>query len=291
MAGNKKVPRIIVATKAGFCFGVRRAVRLVIDGIERNKKMCTLGSLIHNPQVVRNLAERGVLIVDSVDDVPDGYTVVIRSHGVTFEELSKIKERNLDYIDATCPFVKRAQDIVYKLRKKNYGILIVGDREHPEVKALLSYAGENGTVYPDLPENVEKVGVVVQTTQTLENFKRVVEDLKEKLGSISELRIFNTICKSTEERQREVIELSRISDVVIVVGGKNSANTRRLFDIAKSMGVDAYHIETDEDIDFSWFSDKEVIAVTAGASTPDWLIGVVVDRIKSMTGGIIDGRV
>ncbi len=291
MESDKRVPRIIVAKKAGFCFGVKRAVNLVFGGLRANKKLCTLGPLIHNPQVVEDLKKNGVLVVDSVKSVPDGYTVVIRSHGITLEEYTTIINRGLPYIDATCPFVKRAQEIVSRLRDEGFGTIIVGDRDHPEVKALISYAGGRGTVYPELPKDIQRIGLVAQTTQTFENFQRVVHDIVNRLESVVEMRIYNTICRSTEERQKEVIELSRISDIVIVVGGKNSANTKRLFDIARSMGVEAYHIETDEDIDFSWFSGKEIIAVTAGASTPDWLIKRVVDSIKSLTGGMLDGRV
>ncbi|MEO0279220.1 MAG: 4-hydroxy-3-methylbut-2-enyl diphosphate reductase, partial [candidate division WOR-3 bacterium] len=245
--------------------------------------------IIHNPQVVEELKSKGVMPAFSVSDIPEGSIVAIRSHGVTIEELEAIKKRGARIIDATCPFVKRAQNIVLELAKSGYGILIVGERDHPEVRALVSYGLGKASVYPDIPDE-PKIGIVAQTTQILDSYREVVVEVLKRLVDVEEIRVFNTICRSTEERQKEARKIAEVADVVIVVGGKNSANTRRLYEIVAERNVPVYHIETENDIEPSWFFGKEVVGITGGASTPEEIIERVVERVKNIVGGCFNGR-
>jgi len=280
---------IKVAEKAGFCFGVRRAVRMAYEAAERESgPVFTLGPLIHNPQVVERLREKGVEVASNHMEIPEGATVIIRSHGVPLEVMEHLNERGIRVIDATCPFVKKAQDIVAHLSGRGYGVVIVGDAQHPEVKALLSYGRDRAVIYPRLPSE-GRVGVVSQTTQLLDRFLECVSVIMRSM-SFSELRVFNTVCQSTAERQSECRRLAKEADVMVVVGGRNSANTRKLVEIARSQGVSAHHIEVAKELNPSWFLGKRVIGIAAGASTPDWIIEEVVEEVKRMTGGIVDGR-
>ncbi|NPA15937.1 MAG: 4-hydroxy-3-methylbut-2-enyl diphosphate reductase [Deferribacteres bacterium] len=283
---------ICVASKAGFCFGVKRAVQIAFDASEKWKEVYTIGPLIHNPQVVSLLEENGIRVLSSLEEVPHGATVVIRSHGIPLDDLRKLRDKGVRIIDATCPFVKKAQEIVSNLVKKGYLVAVVGEAEHPEVKALLSYGEGKAFIYKDIPEGAKKIGVVSQTTQILSDFFDAVSRIMKGCEDFTELRVFNTVCQSTAERQLECKNMAAKVEVLIVVGGKNSANTKRLVEIASDCGVKAYHIEVPDELDVSWFFDKKMIGITAGASTPDWIIDAVVDRVKKLTGGIVqDGRV
>ena len=279
-------PVIMVASKAGFCFGVKRAVKIAFDAVKSFSNVYTLGPLIHNPQVVERLKAKGIRVAHTLDDIPSGSCVVIRSHGVPFEVYERLKSLDIRIIDATCPFVKKAQEKVHELALSDYRVVVVGDRDHPEVKALVSYGLGKATIYPDIPSN-GKIGVVSQTTQHIEDFKQAICRIAEN-SLFSEMKIFNTVCQSTAERQRECSELAARVDIMIVIGGRNSANTRRLAEIAKKAAKPTYHIEVAEELEPSWFLDKKMIGVTAGASTPDWIINEVVYRIKKMTGGIVE---
>ncbi len=248
----------------------------------------TLGPLIHNPQVVERLKGMGIDVCDNYEELPPGATVIIRSHGVPLEVLEFLRSRGVRIIDATCPFVKKAQDIVATLTNSEYHVVIVGDGNHPEVKALLSYGKGRASIFPHVPDGVLKLGVVSQTTQLLEKF---IECIKWLIGhrEFQEVRIYNTVCQSTAERQKECKRLAQEADLVIVVGGRNSANTKKLWEIA-SEEVEAYHIEVAEELNPSWFLGKRVIGITAGASTPEWIISEVVEEVKRITGGKVDGR-
>ena len=286
---ESRKPMIIVASKAGFCFGVKRAVKMAFDAVETSSNVYTLGPLIHNPQVVEELKSRGIKVAEGLDDIPLSSCVVIRSHGIPFEVYKKLKNMNVKIIDATCPFVKKAQERVYELATSSYHVVVVGDKDHPEVRALVSYGMGKATIYPDIPNN-DKIGVVSQTTQHIEDFKRAICRIA-KISSFSEMKVFNTVCQSTAERQKECSDLAQKVDIMIVIGGRNSANTKRLAEIAKEAGKPTYHIEIAEELEPSWFLDKKMIGVTAGASTPDWIIDEVVDKIKKITGGIVkNGR-
>ncbi len=263
--------------------GVRRAVDIVLD-IARAKgdeKIYTYGPLIHNPQTVDILEKRGIVPVDSIDDVDEG-TIIIRAHGISLQERQKIKEKGIKIIDATCPKVVRVQSIIKKHASLDYTILIVGDREHPEVIGLLGYASGKGFVVSDkdeidtLPE-LDKVCVVAQTTQNSCEYEKLIKEIKRRFPSTV---TFNTICDSTERRQAEINELAPQVDAMIVVGGKNSANTRRLAMISRKCGTPTFHIETADELKKTGINGYNNIGVSAGASTPNWITDGVIDYIS-----------
>lgn len=246
----------------------------------------TLGPLIHNPQVVRKLEKMGIHPVSTVDETQGGM-LIVRSHGVPPQVLEKAVAQGMEIIDATCPFVKKAQRKVAELAEEGFIVLIIGDRHHPEVQALLGYGkGKARFLEEVVPgEAFSRVGIVCQTTQSRESLDQGVIEVLETMGSVlEELRVCNTICESTQVRQRECRALAEFSDLVIVVGGKNSANTTRLAEISRSILGETYHIEGAEELDPRWFRGKKRIGVTAGASTPDWIIGEVVEKIKLIGG-------
>ncbi len=276
--------KILIAESAGFCFGVKRATNLAIDSASRTENIYSLGPIIHSPQMVKKLEEKGVRVIQSVDEVDSG-SVIIRSHGVTVQEQEQIACRHIGIVDATCPFVKKAQQHAELLSSKGYTLVLVGEKEHPEVKGIVSYA-VHGEVFivadaseaEKLPQ-VKRLGVVAQTTQAYENFSRIVAVCLEKCD---ELRVFKTICDATSVRQNEAREIARRSDLMLVIGGFNSANTSRLATICREIIPRTYHIETAEEIDLEWFEGVETAGITAGASTPHWVIDEVVERVKNL---------
>ncbi len=273
---------IILAKSAGFCFGVKRATKMAFQEAESgNPDTYTLGSIIHNPQVVDKLASAGVSVKNDVENINQG-TVIIRSHGVTLDEIDRAKKKGLRIVDATCPFVKKAQDLTTLLREEGYFVVIVGDEEHPEVKSIISYGGKDVIVVnsPDKLETLpkkKKIGVVAQTTQSFDNLKAIVNEC---LGKVGELRVFNTICGATAIRQDQSRDIALEVDCMIVVGGYSSANTNRLAEICKSIQPNTHHVEVAAELDSAWFSGVKRVGVTAGASTPEWIIDDVVKRIK-----------
>lgn len=273
---------IILAKSAGFCFGVKRATKMAFQEAESgNPDTYTLGSIIHNPQVVDKLASAGVSVKNDVEDINQG-TVIIRSHGVTLDEIDRARKKGLRIVDATCPFVKKAQDLTTLLREEGYFVVIVGDEEHPEVKSIISYGGKDVIVVnsPDKLETLpkkKKIGVVAQTTQSFDNLKAIVNEC---LGKVGELRVFNTICGATAIRQDQSRDIALEVDCMIVVGGYSSANTNRLAEICKSIQPNTHHVEVAAELDSAWFSGVKRVGVTAGASTPEWIIDDVVKRIK-----------
>ncbi len=272
--------KIITAKRAGFCFGVKRAVDLAFDAAKNNEDgVYTFGPIIHNPQVIEKLKEKGVQPTEDIEN-PEIKTIIIRTHGIPEDISQRLKKSELKVVDATCPFVKKAQQYAKLLKQEGYQVIIIGDRGHPEVKGLMSYAGKDAIVINKediMPRLKRKVGVIVQTTQPLDILKRFVS---EAIGHVKELKVFNTICNSTALRLKETKEMARKVDVMIVVGGKNSANTTQLAQLCNSMSVPVYHIETDSEIEENWFSDARTIGITAGASTPDWIINDVEKRIR-----------
>ncbi|MBJ6726868.1 4-hydroxy-3-methylbut-2-enyl diphosphate reductase [Geomesophilobacter sediminis] len=274
---------IILAKQAGFCFGVKRATHLAFEAAERGGETYTLGPIIHSPQVVQRLEEMGVKALPNVDDIESG-TIIIRSHGVAAHELDDAMTRNLEIVDATCPFVKKAQDHVAGLSKAGYDVVVVGDLDHPEVQGIVSYA--TGRVFvvsceeeaQKLPR-MSKIGVVAQTTQSFETLKEVVDVCLEK-GS--EIRIYNTICDATAVRQEEAKALAGKVDCMLVIGGFNSANTKRLAEVCAELLPRTHHIETASQVDPAWFDGVKKVGVTAGASTPKWLIDEVLERITEV---------
>jgi 4-hydroxy-3-methylbut-2-enyl diphosphate reductase len=275
---------IILAKSAGFCFGVRRATQMAFEAADKHEHICSLGPVIHSPQVVKGLAEQGVKVVSNVDDIPPG-SVIIRSHGVTFEEMDKIQQKNLTIVDATCPFVKKAQEYAARLSEEGYTVVIVGELEHPEVQGIVSYSGEakvhvvaDAEQAASLPR-MKKVGIVAQTTQLYENLRDIMDIC---LAKSQELRVYNTICDATSVRQNEAREIARNVDLMFVIGGHASANTSRLARICREIQPQTWHIETTDEIAPEWFEGVEKVGVTAGASTPRWLIDDVVARITEL---------
>lgn len=277
--------KIIVTQNAGFCFGVERAINMAFDASrEYNGEIYTLGPIIHNPQVVKNLSDKGVISKDNADEIDDG-TVIIRSHGVEADTMRKVKgKKNLNVLDATCPFVKKVQNNAELMSAEGYSVLIVGDEKHPEVKGIVSYI--KGPVYvAGTVEDVENLprlkmlGIVAQTTQSLENFDKIVDAC---MAKADEIKICNTICDATEVRQYESTDLAKKVDCMIVIGGFNSANTKRLASLCREIQPNTHHIEGVDGIDDAWFRGIERTGITAGASTPSSVIEEVRQKIESI---------
>jgi 4-hydroxy-3-methylbut-2-en-1-yl diphosphate reductase len=272
--------KVIIAKRAGFCFGVKRATQMGFAAAGKGSKTYTLGPIIHSPQVVQKLEDMGVKVVQDLDNINSG-TIIIRSHGVLSSEMDEAVQRQLEIVDATCPFVKKAQEHVKRLSETGYGVVVVGDADHPEVQGIVSYGGDkvfvvgSGEEVKRLPK-MNKIGVVAQTTQSFENLKNVVSECLLRGG---EIRVFNTICDATAVRQEEAKELACKVDCMLVVGGFNSANTRRLAEVCAEIQPRTHHIEIASEIDPNWFKNVERVGVTAGASTPKWIIDEVVNRI------------
>lgn len=275
-----KVLEIITAEEAGFCFGVKRAIDLVQDAVKNNddKNVYTLGPLIHNPQVVEDLKEKGVNLVDSVDDIEEG-VLVIRTHGVEPDVLKRANEKGIDIINATCPFVKNAHIYAKELVDNNYQTFIFGDKNHPEVKGIYGHTNDSGIII-ESTEDLNKmklkdnVGLVAQTTQSYEEYLEIIEYI---LPKVKELKVYNTICNTTGNRQEEAKKLAKKVDVMLVVGGHNSANTQRLAEICAETNTPTFHIETVDELNWDKISNANKIGLTAGASTPDWIIKEVLE--------------
>ena len=277
--------KVIVARHAGVCYGVERALKLAGEASSAGGDVATLGPLIHNPQAVAALQARGVGMASTLDDVSSG-TLIIRSHGVDPAVIVEAESRGLNVIDATCPFVSAAHTCAADLAAAGYGVVIVGESDHPEVEGILAHAGGSALIVQhasDLPDRLpgRKIGVVVQTTQPPALLQEVVAAL---LPRVSELRVCNTICSATAKRQASAAELAETVDVIVVVGGHNSGNTTRLAEICEARNPRTHHVEVADELDEAWFRDAEVVGVTAGASTPDEQIRGVIDAIEALAG-------
>ena len=275
--------KIYVVRQAGFCFGVKRAIKLAFDAVKRKDgKVYTLGPLIHNPQVVEDLQSKGVHVVKDLNKVRKG-TVIIRSHGVHPRILKQLKDKQVEVVDATCPFVRKAQKRAKLLYDQGYQVVVVGEADHPEVQGIVGYVDDSALVisHDRMKSSLghfKKLGVVAQTTLNIDAFKQVIG----KLIEISdELKVCNTICHATAHTQKATLKLAKKVDMMIVVGGHNSANTTRLAKLCKKLGTITHHVETEKELQKTWFKNKNSVGVTAGTSTPDWLIKEVVERIKS----------
>jgi len=272
-----------IAKYSGFCFGVKRAIKIALEAAEKNHEIITLGPLIHNPQMVRKLAEKGINSIEDFRQVGDR-AIIIRSHGIEKEIYDYLKEQGVEIINATCPYVSKTQDYAAHLSQKGYKVIILGDKTHPEVIALKSYIEGEAIIVSkaeDLPEQkFDKVGIISQTTRNIEDFKELINKVLPLCG---EMRVINTICNATTVRQNATFELAQKSDLMIVVGGKNSSNTKMLAKISENF-VETFHIETAFEIDRNWLLNKKNIGITAGASTPDWVILEVYNKILECMG-------
>lgn len=271
---------VVKTERIGFCFGVRRAVSKVLKEAEKTKRtIYTLGPLLHNPQVVTELEEKGIVPVRDIRDIASG-VVAYRSHGIRKEEEAYAREHGLETIDATCPFVKRVRQRATYLEKHGYTVVIVGDEAHPEVASVLSYL-DNGGIVIQTPRPIEakKVGVVSQTTQDIDTLRAVVGSLLEQ---VEEIRVYNTICESTYWRKREAVGLAKSVEVMLVVGGKSSSNTTKLYEMVKKIQPNSYHIETEGEIKPEWFGGIKTVGITGGTSTPDQMIEKVERLVKNL---------
>jgi len=287
--------RVKIAKNAGFCMGVRRAVDMaLVSTRKKSGPIYTYGPLIHNPQVLEILEGKGVKPMQGEDvnqgnrPSKDGGTLIIRAHGISPQERREIKEFGIKVLNATCPHVGKVQGIINRHAKDHYSIIIAGEKDHAEVKGLLGYAQGRGYVIHTLEElaclpPLGKVCFVAQTTQDETRFQALAEAIQKKYPGA---KIFNTICDSTHRRQEEVLALAKKVEAMVVVGGKGSGNTRRLAGISEAAGIPTYHVETEKDLDLQVLSRYSVIGVTAGASTPNWLILRVVDRLHDLGGRV-----
>ena len=273
--------RVHIAEACGFCYGVRRAVELASTA---EKGTHTLGPIIHNPQLVNSLSARGVSPVDSLQDVADGSKVLIRSHGVGPHVYEEAEAKHLDVVDATCPHVKKAQQDARKVINDKKALIIVGEKDHPEVISISQW-GCNRAIIIDKVEEAKEIpycehmGVVVQTTFSQSRFKQIESVLAEKTD---DLDVYMTICTATRQRQEAAVELAKKVDAMIVIGGKNSANTGRLAQVCAEKGCPTYHVETASELNVADFRGMSDIGVTAGASTPDWIIQEVVKMMEDL---------
>lgn len=278
-----KVLEVITAEEAGFCFGVERALDMVLKAAKDNEGLTvyTLGPLIHNPQVVQNLEAKNVKVASSLAEIDSGI-VVIRSHGVSPDILEQAKDKDLIIIDATCPFVKNAQKYARRLVEDGYQTFIYGDYDHPEVKGIYGASLQKATIIKQKSDlaNIKlraKVGFVAQTTKSPESFREIIASV---ITEVKELKVYNTICNTTDIRQSSARKLAEDVDVMFVIGGHNSANTTRLAEICSATNTPTHHIETATEIDKKWLHGKNKVGITAGASTPDWLIREVVQLMN-----------
>jgi 4-hydroxy-3-methylbut-2-enyl diphosphate reductase len=242
----------------------------------------TFGPIIHNPQVVEKLKKEGVSSTENIHS-HDIKTLIIRTHGISPGVYEEIKQKRYRLVDTTCPFVKKAQKYAQILQKEGYQVAILGDREHPEVKALLGFAGGNAFVIngkEPLPPMKRKVGLIVQTTQPVDSLKKVAGQL---LDTVKELKVYNTICNSTSLRLEETKRLAMLVDLLLVVGGKNSANTTQLAVLSKNICDKVYHIETADELQQAWFQGIKKVGITGGASTPQWIIDNTIEKIKEIS--------
>lgn len=271
--------KIYRARHGGFCFGVKRAIKMALEAASEVEGVISLGPLIHNRLAVEDLRKKGIRPVEKIGRTKKNEVIIIRSHGVTPDVLKRIRSKNCEIIDATCPRVRRAQRYVQKLIDEGYYVVIVGEKDHPEVKGLLGYAGKHATIYKEHHRiGKKKIGVVPQTTLNQEMFNSAVADL---ISDVIEMKIYNTICRETAVRINEARKLARKADVMIVVGGKNSANTTRLYQICKKLRH-SYHIESAAELKRTWFKGVKGVGITAGASTPKQQVDEVVKKIRQM---------
>lgn len=272
--------KISVAHNAGFCFGVRDAVKLAKETAEKYGKVYMLGDIVHNERVVKELADSGVHVVDSLETVEDGL-VLFRAHGTPVAVWDDAREQGHTIIDATCPLVHEIHDEVRQMEEEGRQIYVIGDKGHDEVLGILSQVKK--PILISTPEEARQLrkkkrgGVVSQSTQMVENVQEIISIL---LMKVKDLRFVNTICHPTRQNQAELKELATTNDVMIVIGSFTSANTKRLAKIAQSLNPNSYQVEAADDIDHEWFNGATTVGVHAGASTPDITISEVVDRLQ-----------
>jgi 4-hydroxy-3-methylbut-2-enyl diphosphate reductase len=268
-----------LAESYGFCFGVKRAIKIA----EENENSSTYGPLIHNSKEISRLEEDfKVGLTEDFRTFSAGDKAIVRTHGIQKNELAELKKDGVEVIDATCPYVTKPQQISQEMSEAGYDVIIFGDEAHPEIKGVKSYATHGARVVTSAEELKgmrfkEKIALVAQTTRKVEDYMEIANYL---IPRYKEVRVFNTICNATFENQEAVRKISAKADIMIIIGGKNSSNTKQLYSISHDDCQDSYHIEDETDIDFSWFDGKKFCGISAGASTPDWIIQNVIDAIQ-----------
>ena len=278
---------IVMAERAGFCFGVKRAVDAILEALtvgDTERAVWTIGMPIHNPQEVARLRAMGLRVAKDASEVPPGVKVLIRAHGESRAVLNELRGKGVCVIDTTCPFVRRAQDLANSLSDEGYHIVLLGDRNHPEIRSIMGYVDGGLDVVADEAEAERlpkrgRVALISQTTQQEERLSSVAAVLVRRAG---ELRVCNTICRATMERQDAVRALVGRVDGVVLIGGRESANTGKLRNIAETNGLDVLWIESAEELDRGWFEGRQRIGIAAGASTPEWLITEISNKIARM---------
>ena len=281
--------KVVVAESAGFCFGVKRAVEKVYEQIQNNtahKKIYTYGPIIHNEQVVKDIEEKGVTVINSIDElkeIKDGI-IIIRAHGATKEVFDIIQQQQLTLVDATCPFVKKIYQIVQEEQKKGKHSIIAGDASHPEVQGIRGWSGDEVTIIGDEKDALQfalrkdkPVCIVSQTTFNYNKFKYLVEIISKKGYDIN---VLDTICNATHQRQAEAKKIASKVDVMIVIGGRHSSNTQKLYEICKNECNNTYYIQTLDDLDLSNIKEDSYVGITAGASTPNNIIEEVHTNVR-----------
>lgn len=273
---------IRLAKNYGFCFGVERA----IDIAENSKDATTIGPLIHNNEEINRLKENfNVVTSNNISELNGAKKAIIRTHGITKDDFEELKKTDIEIIDATCPFVTKPQEIVKEMSGYGYKVVIFGDANHPEVKSVKSYATNNPVVVMSVDDlkklNIrQKVAVISQTTRKISEFQKIINFL---VREVKEVRVFNTICNATFDNQEAAKELSYDADIIIVIGGKNSSNTKQLLSIVSENCADSYLIENDLELKLEWFKNKKMCGITAGASTPNWIIEKIVETIREFS--------
>ncbi len=275
--------KIELASSYGFCYGVKRAINIA----EQHRNSFTYGPLIHNKDEINRLKEGfNIGLIEKIEDIKNDNAVVIRTHGIPKNELALLKNQENKIIDATCPYVTTPQNIVAKMSAEGYSVVIFGDKKHPEIKGVVSYASDKNHAFVVLePQELDalplknKVALVSQTTKKPEDFLKVVNRL---ILTHKEVRVFNTICNATFENQDAASELAKRADIMIVIGGRHSSNSKMLHSICEQECKESYLIENETELNANWFNDKKLCGISAGASTPDWIIQNVVNKIQEI---------
>jgi 4-hydroxy-3-methylbut-2-enyl diphosphate reductase len=295
---NLDIMKVLVAETCGFCQGVKNAIRIAEKVLSQEKEVYSLGPIIHNRDVVERLAKAGLKTVNSIEEIDSGTgprfagtpTVIIRSHGVAPKLLAELKKKGIKIVDATCVLVKRVQHIAQELAREGYRVVVIGDKNHPEVQAVVGCAKDVVVIADEsdlsdksdlhkLPKNA-RLGIVCQTTQSPEHFGRMLGAIGS--SSFSEMKVINTLCQEAIKRQESAVQLCRNVDVMFVLGGLESANTRKLAELCKKVNKLTFHLQNWNELDINILSGKNIVGVTAGASTPEWIIDEFVKKLKSL---------
>ena len=277
--------KIFLAKNAGYCFGVRDAVQLAYDTAHDDGDVYMLGHIVHNENVVEKLDKAGAKVVETLDQVPDGKPILFRAHGTHVDTWKKAQEKNMNIIDATCPLVEEIHDEIKILEKEGRKIIIIGDHGHDEVVGIASQV-KNAVIVANPDEanalrKTKKAGVVSQSTQTIENVQEIINILMSK---VFDLRFVNTICFPTKRNQEQIKELSEVTDLMIIIGSFTSANSKRLAELSSKRNENTFQVTCAAEIDSSWFKDDvNSVGISAGASTPDWIIESVIKKVKEIT--------